>query len=332
MMSRKINRILILAALGALALPTAATLATPITVNNVEADFDRWNYPFNGTPGTRSKASTFGALNNPIFDERDGQFLIGFNTESLGVPAGLDPQAYQISSLTVTAKHSSSGDFRYDPTPDSIDAVTGATPDDPGRPLVLTGAGLRNGFTSFTFGAGSATEYAETTPFQTGNPFPPSGSTSAEARHAFAAGFDDDGDLIDISNNVGTNGVNASGFDITPWAVGTAAGLTAGDIVPDNTVFTFDLTPMLSDPNILGYVQQGLADGGLFFSITSLTETSQTTPTQPDFFTRDAVGPEAQGPQVSFAVSVPEPASVALLAGGAMLIAVRRRRRGTVTA
>ncbi len=301
--------------------------ADNISVTDHEADFDRWNYPFNGSPGTRAAAPTFGAINNPGFDDRDGQFLIGFDTEALGVPTGLAPSNYLVDSLSVTATHRT-GSFVYDPTYDGYTTYLentdpAFTPDtDAGRPIVLTGAGLRNGFTGFTFGAGEATTYAEDTPFQFGNAF---GNTGPEFRHAFAAGFDVNGDLIDVSNNV------RNGFDINPWAVGQT-GLNPGDAVTeavpgDSPGSTFTFTVDLSDPDVLGYVQEGLANGGLFFSISSLTETTQENPGNPNFFTTDDFGPAAIAPEASFGVTVvPEPASVALLGAGAILITLRRRR------
>jgi len=303
-----------MAAVAALA---GAVQAADFNVSSQSVDFDRWNYPFNGSPGVRNAAPTFGAVGNPGFDDRDGQFLIGLNSADLGVPTGLNPTDYQISSLTVTATHST-GSFLYDPTYDS--ALSADT--DAGAPIVLTGAGLRNGFTDFTFGAGDATTFAENSPFQNGNAFV---STGPGVRHAFAAAFDGSGNLVDVSNNV------RNGFDFTPWAVGTT-DLNPGDAVAEavpgvspGSTFTFEVD--LSDPDILAYVQQGLADGGLFFSVTSLTQTTQDNPGNPNFYTTNEFDPAAVDPSVSFDLTVvPEPASLTLvLGGGAMLL---RRRTG----
>lgn len=315
---------LALAFAGALS-PTTAS-AEVFSVTNDVVDFDRWNYPFNFTPGTRPTAPTFLAAGTPAFDERDGQFLIGFNTAALGVPTGRDPGDYQVQSLTITATHST-GAFAYDATYDS--ALAADT--DAGRPILLTGAGLRGGFTAFTFGAGSATAYAENSPFGDNGPTP--GAPDAQDRNAFAAAFDGSGNLVDISNNLGSNFVGPA-FDFTPWAVGQAA-LTPGDAVvqavagvsPGSTfVFTVDLT----DPNIRGYVQQGFADGGLFFSITSQHETSQSGGTSPNFYTRNNFDPAAVAPRMSFGLTVvPEPASLAVLTAAGLAVAGRRgvRRR-----
>jgi len=307
-------------ALAVVATAPAASLATPITVNNADADFDRWMYPFNFTPGARSTASTFAALNNPGFDERDGQFLIGFDTAAAGVPTGLNPSDYQVGSLVVTATHNSTS-FTYDPTYDSYTTyLAGGTDPDAGRPIILTGAGLRDGYTSFGFAGSSGTPV-----FEEDEAF---GGSGPGVRDAFAADFDSSGNLRDISNNVGTNFVTTTGFDGNFWAAGTT-GLAAGATVSGTQTFTFDMTPALDDPDILQYVQQGFSSGGLFFAITSLSPASQPGeggPTPPNFQTSDAIGGTA--PQASYEVTiVPEPASATLLGIGAMLLGLRQRRR-----
>ena len=47
---------------------------------------DRWNYPFASQPGTETSVPTFAALRQAGFDDRDAQFLIGFNTDTV-IPA-----------------------------------------------------------------------------------------------------------------------------------------------------------------------------------------------------------------------------------------------------
>ncbi|MFZ9881515.1 MAG: hypothetical protein ACO3QC_08955, partial [Phycisphaerales bacterium] len=62
---------------------------------------DRWNYPFNPTPGTRITASTFGnAPGAPEFDNRDGQYIVGFNT-SPSIPTGLGASSYLVTECIV---------------------------------------------------------------------------------------------------------------------------------------------------------------------------------------------------------------------------------------
>jgi len=337
---------------------SAATAVQPahaanVSVSNADITFDRWNYPFNGTPGTRGAAPTFGAFGTASFDERDGQFLIGIDTATLGVPTGLAPSNYQINSLSVTATHSI-GSFDYDPTYDSYTTyLDSSDPDsttdtDAGRPIVLTGAALRGDgsatpppgapYTQFGFGAtvpgGPTYEEGESFGDNGATPFAP----DAEDRSAYAAAFDSSGNLIDIGSNVGTNGFS-SGFDFTPWAVGTT-GLNPGDPVVEavaslspGSTFTFDLTPMLADLDVLQYVREGLSNGGLFFSITSLHSTGMSGGTNPNFYTSDNFDPAAIGPQASFDITaVPEPTSLALVAAGSWVLSLRRRGRRTGSA
>src|SRR6187551_2807641 len=68
---------LIAAALAALA-GTAA--ASPIDADFGAPTLDRWMYPFNMSPGSELTAHTFGALGIEGFDDRDSQFIVGFDT------------------------------------------------------------------------------------------------------------------------------------------------------------------------------------------------------------------------------------------------------------
>lgn len=308
---------------------TGAFADTQVTVTDSDITYDRWMYPFNAEPGTRATAPLFGA-DSTSFDERDGQFLIGVNTAALGVPTGLDPSDYQIDSFVVKATHSS-GAFTYDDTYDSYETYNGATPDtDSGRPIIISGVGTRGAYTGLTFTSGTSTQFAQDSPF--GDNAMPPGAPSPQDRNVYAAGFDNNGNLIDISNNVGNNGITG-GFEITPWAIGTT-NVTPGDEVVEavagvspGSTFTFDLTAMLSDPDVLAYVQQGLSEGGVFFAITSLAPTDQENPNNPNFYTSNSFDPAAVGPQVSFNVTaVPEPVSLLVLATGGLLFTIRRSR------
>lgn len=301
-----------------LCLSSAVAHADTATFNT--PDFDRWNYPFNGTPGARSTAPVFGAVGVTGFDDRDGQFLIGFDTSTALPALGLG-QSYQINSVTVTATHTT-GAFTYDPTYDGFETYDGTTTDsDAGRPIVLTGTGFRGGFSAIEFSPAIPGQpgYAEGETFAFGDP------TAEGVRNAYAAAFDAGGNLIDVSNNV------SDGFDFTPFAVGTT-GLTAGDAVVEavagvspGSTFTFDVN--LADADILGYVQQGIADGGLSFTISSLTATTQQNPGNPNFYTRDNFDPAAIDPTlvIDFTV-IPEPVSLALLLIGGVVLGAARRR------
>ena len=45
-----------------------------------DATGDRWMYPFNGAAGAEPTASVFGAPGDAMFDDRDGQYLLDFDT------------------------------------------------------------------------------------------------------------------------------------------------------------------------------------------------------------------------------------------------------------
>ncbi|TVQ31195.1 MAG: hypothetical protein EA376_09995 [Phycisphaeraceae bacterium] len=232
----------------------AAAAAGSITIDMRTPTLDRWMYPFNGSPGTRPNASTFTALGSEefedVFDNRDAQFLVGFDTGALVEP-GLGPARYQIHSARLIATISDGGIFPYDPTYDTFTTYLPAedpdfTPDDtPGRPIELYGVGFRNGFTAATF--------LENSPF--GQQF------GQGLRNAFATDVKD-GVPRDVSNNVRDR------FDPTPFAIGQTLNAAPGQIVPTDAVFNFDLD--LNNPDVVAYLQAAMNDGRLRLLITSL--------------------------------------------------------------
>jgi hypothetical protein len=142
---------------------------------------------------------------------------------------------------------------------------------DSGRPVELFGAGFRHGFTAATF--------PENGPFQVGE-------IVLTNRSTFAAGFDTNGVLIDVSNNVGKLDVDA--FEVKPFAIGTNASLVAGGTAPFGARLYFELE--VSDPHIAEYLQQSLNDGIVRLVASSLEEGSfMGTATFAQFFTRDNV-------------------------------------------
>lgn len=306
------------------------SLAAPASAEivNRSADFDRWNYPFNGTPGTRTSSPVFGAVGEESFDDFDGQFLIGFNTATAGVPTSLPAgKSLKINSVTVTATHTA-GSFIYDSTADAYTSYL--DPSDPnytadtdsGRPLELWGAGVRNGYTSLGFGAtvpgGSVFEEGDI--FGFGDP------TTTGIRNAFAY----DPNFGDVSNLIKNEYFSAS-----PWAVGTTDSVAPGAAVLQGvpgksagSTFSFDLD--LSRPEVLGYVLDGIADGGLFFTIASLYETEQGGSGNPNFFTRDSFDPAKIAPTITINFEVvPEPASMLTALVGMGLIGVGVARRAS---
>jgi len=276
----------------------------------ISVGLDRWMYPFAFTGGTRNLSPTFGAVGTPGFDNRDAQFLIGFDTSAV-IPAGQGAGNYQINSITVRAMVGAPSGFEYDPTYDPCrtylpDTDSEALDDtDVGRPIELYGVGLRNGYTQLGFGANDNQPPA----FEESSPF---GAQDVGTRNAYALSFDSTGTGIDVSNNIDGR------IESQPWAVGSAA-LAPGAPVTDNTTFSFAVD--LTDADVRSYLQRGLNDGALGFAISSMHAASQAGgPPTPQFVTRENSG--AGAAPVALVIDyqvVPEPASLGLAAVGALL-------------
>lgn len=244
-------------ALFTMALLTAAiggvASAQEINVALPSPTADRWVYPFNGTPGARPVIPIFGAIGEEFFDDRDGQCLLGYDTSS-SIQTGLGQLGYTIQSATLTVMISNDLFFTYDPTLDAYQTYidgSGSIDNDPGRPVILSATGFRDRYTGLTYG--------DDGPYSTaGDP---------NLRAAFPADIDNDGELIDITNNV------VEGFDPQPMAVGVIERFPAGDLVPEGSILKFDLD--VSDPKIQCYLNGGLSDGYISLSITSLNPASQ---------------------------------------------------------
>ena len=162
---------------------------------------DRWMYPFNFEPGSRTIASTFASF-DPRFDTRDAQFLLGWDTAAL-LPTNATPTRYLLRrvrvSVTIAVTSNRLPTFFYDPTYDSYVTYMTNQPGyvadaDLGRPVELYGAGFRGGFTAETFKENS--NYGPLNAFTSSN-------ITIATRSAFAAQFDARGELVDVSNNVG---------------------------------------------------------------------------------------------------------------------------------
>jgi hypothetical protein len=241
-------------------------------------------YPFNGTPGTRTSASTFTSLGQEeisgfTFDQRDGQFLVGFDTAG-GFPVAKPACQYVVTSVVVRATIEADETFAYDPTYDDFCTYIDEVADpffcggdaDPGtglitsaRPLELFGLGYRNGY-GLVDGVG-ITAFEETSPH---------GAIQKELRNIYPI----DGNVYpsvgmqsmtdDVSNNIRDR------FDPNPWALGLNNALTPGLPVPADTEFTFTLDAGRLAPGekMYEYVRQGLRDGRLHFLLTSLQPAS----------------------------------------------------------
>ncbi len=304
----------------------AAPLSAGTVVSFSQPDFDRWMYPFSSTPGVRATASTFGAPGQDSFDDYDAQFLLGFNTAAAGVPTSV-PSGFrlQINSVRVTATHTT-GSFDYDPTHDDFTSYLDASdPEvtvdgDPGRPIELFGVGLRNGFAALGFGPTAAGPpiFEESEAYRFGSPL------GKAVRNAFAW----DPAAGDVSNVLADRL-----WSTTPWAVGTT-DLDPGDPVVQSVAGvsagnTFAFEVDLSRSDVLAYLEAGLANGGLFFSVVSLHSVGMTGGTNPNFYTRDNFDPAKIAPTLAIdyeLVPIPEPASGLLALCGAVLLACWRRR------
>ncbi len=246
--------------------------AAGFTLDVPSPSMDRWMYPFNFEPATRPVAPTFASF-DPRFDTRDAQFLLGWDTTAL-VSAHLGPRNYLLRRARLTLTITADMAFVYDPTYDSFRTYLtnqpGYLPDaDPGRPVELYGAAFRKGFTGPTFTENSS--YGPLGPIAGGN-------ISIGTRNVYPVMFGADGEPLDVSNNVGQHNetwTNAP-FEARPWAVGRTTNAAAGDLVPEDSKFTFDLD--LADPLVAGYVQRALDGGWLPLVVNSLSPAVQITP------------------------------------------------------
>lgn len=263
---------------GAMGQMVNATLPTPVV--------DRWMYSFNQSPGLETEARVFSPLFSPFqssFDNRDGQFLVAWDTGGL-VPSGHPQTNYRIIGATVTARISGDKRFRYDATYDAFNTYLPTDPAyvpdaDIGRAIEMFACGYRNGFTALTF--------TQTSPFNPGAPFP---IPARGIRNVFPAQYNASNVLVDVSNNVEDR------FEARPIGVGhavwntdvtTAASIAPGDLMPQNAdvVFNVDLTK----PEAIASLRGGLAAGRVSVVITSLEITDQQASTVPRFYTRQWV-------------------------------------------
>lgn len=266
-----------LAVVCGMVVAASSAKAGSIIIDLDQPTLDRWNYPFNQSPGTRPSAPVFGGFADfpggfhPDFDNRDGQFHVGFATADLVEP-GLGVGSYNVISVQVTMMVENNLQFRYDPTfniwqsylpedhPDFI------ADDTPGRPMEIFGVGFRNGF--------DALSYQETTSYSPAGPF------GKGHRTTYALDFDDADEPRDVSNNMDQQ------FDPSPFAIGMTDAVAPGDLVPANTTFTFELD--VDDPLVQQYLREALDLGKVHFMVASLFPASEDQDGSfPDFYTKE---------------------------------------------
>ncbi len=270
----------------------ALAVVTVAGAQEVSATFDqpfldRWMYPFNQAPGTRPTVPVFSSYLEtdfyPDFDQRDGQFHIGFDT-STAVEPNLGPQAYTVVSARVTVMVATSNAFTYSLTeplwqwylppehPEFLCPVD-QNPCPPGNQVIPTpalelfGTGFRNGFSPLTF--------------QENSPYSPFGPFGQGIRSAFAMDHDPEtGEARDVSNNV------AAGFAPVPFALGMTSAVQLGQSVPAQTTFAFEID--VDNEHVQNYLRERLDLGMLHFSIATLHITEQESGgSAPEFFTRE---------------------------------------------
>ncbi len=234
-------------------------------------DLDRWNYPFNSSPGTRPTASTFGnEAGSVMFDNRDGQMIVGWTTSG-EIPAGNGPDGYAVLSCTIELMVANDLVFTYDSTVDPFTAFLPTSDSafiedsDAGQPIELFGTGFRGGF--------SLANWQETSPYGNGSVLDP------QVRNAFALGYTRKGTAVDVSNSVRERWTPA------PFAVGHIDGQVDGEAVAMNAVMRFQLD--LNRPEVARFIAESLDQGRLLFSITSLTRTVQQGSNFPSFYCRE---------------------------------------------
>lgn len=262
-----------LAAILAAAAGSPSAHADQYSVQYGTPALDRWNYAFNPTPGLRITASTFGnEAGSPLFDNRDGQFIVGFNTGA-NIPAGLGAARYTATSCVLEITYANDFVAKYDPTTDPYTAFLPATDaqyaddPDPGQPVELFATGFRNGF--------SLQNWVETSPYTV------SGQSvlNPGVRNAFAMGRNASGAWVDVSNSVRER------WTPTPLAVGQIDGLKPGSLVPIGTALRFELD--VSRADVQEFLRGALDAGRLRFSVTSLTKVVQQAGEFPSFYCRE---------------------------------------------
>ena len=211
-------------------------------------DVDRWMYPYNATPGTRIVGPTFTGYGSGV-DDRYGQSLFGWVT--IDIPTDLPAHAYTVVSMTVEASIANADVVLDETADDRSTHEPDASDPDAGRPCHLSGVGFRGDFVAGTFG--------DDGPF-------PFGAGVGE-RNAYALGFDNNGEPIDISNNL------TEQFDPTLFAIGSSDDAEPGEFLPELVRFRFDVN--IDDAYISCYLQESLSSGMIDVMISSFHSGSQ---------------------------------------------------------
>jgi len=269
--SRALCGLVVVCAAGSASAVFGAPVYSGVVTN---PPLDRWMYPF-GPTGPRPTASTFTTIGSTFegFDDRDAQYLIGFDTGAM-VPSGRPAWAYNLSSLRLTVRvivEDGTPGWVYDSTPDAptsylpVGDAARTTDTDLGRPVELFACGYR-GLNPQSGDPWGPSNYAQSSPFATLEPV----GFARGNRAVFPVDFGGPEDTArDVSNNV-TGSVR---FEARALGVGEAiapggAPVAAGLIVPTLSDVRFDIS--LSDPGVRDYIARGLSLGRLNLIVSSL--------------------------------------------------------------
>jgi hypothetical protein len=223
-----------------LAINSTAVAQVDVTIGQ-PAD-DRWHYPFNFTPGSRTTGSLFTASSNPGFDYRDAMVYLGFDTAG-DVEGNRPLDDYQFSAVTITLWHVP-GFYTWDT-----------------RTSVTNGAGEE--FAMQVFGMGSNTidldTWTEATAYQ-GQGMAP------QERNPYPLNIDDGATTQNVTNLIGA----------TPWGTGVPVyGTSPGEYDPGTTTtvaFPVTFTLDVMDERVKRYIQTGLAKGRLLWTLSALAD------------------------------------------------------------
>ncbi|GMU24233.1 MAG: hypothetical protein AMXMBFR13_43090 [Phycisphaerae bacterium] len=245
---------------------------------------DRWQYPFNFTPGTRAVASCFGSPGTPDFNDRDGIIIVAWNTSG-SLPPSQGADAYGVKSVTVrlTSQKGSAWPtdltvdewFTYDANGDDVLNADGiprgqvgdtdgeSDDEDLGRTIELFGAGFGSFYSPQTWTENSL--------------FIGSASDANVPRDPFPFVFQEGTwERLHVEDNVkGLHNDQLAQpvikFTPVPWAIGKPVGYVPGNQpVPFEVIFEVDLD--LSAGHVRHYFQEQLDQGRLFVVVTSLKE------------------------------------------------------------
>ncbi|BBO34904.1 dockerin type I domain-containing protein [Lacipirellula parvula] len=298
-------------------------------------EIQMWTYPVpsgNGPGSVRDRGSMFVAYSEtqdgtPTFFQgtgseptRRGSILVAANT-STTVPV-VAPSRYKINSLKIKMTLLGSlilpefgYTLAYDGTLDESAAVVAGTDSDVDHPIEMYGVAFNNGLTTFGFGSNPpAGTYSLRQPRWVG-------STPYNYYAVDLNGRDAENSLVGGYSATEPSHTTAP-FTPSPFAIGKAytsqgTELQPGDMLDSGDVFEF--VPNLSNPAVLAYIQNSLAQGHLGFTFSSLFEPDgqSSSVSYPDFYLDDldvGANPNGAGPTIAMNVTI-LPAGPAGLAG-----------------